>query len=42
MVVSGPGSQADGSGNGFGYGQLSHLLGWVIKVAGLDVEEVRS
>jgi hypothetical protein len=24
--------QPDGSGNGFGYGQLSHLLGWVIKV----------
>jgi predicted dehydrogenase len=32
--------QSDGSGNGFGYGQLSHLLGWVLHVAGLDVEEV--
>lgn len=32
--------QPDGSGNGFGYGQLSHLLGWVLKVGGLDVQEV--
>lgn len=32
--------QPDGSGNGFGWGQLSHLLGWVIKVAGIDAEEV--
>ena len=27
--------QADGSGNGFGYGQLSHLLGWVLHGAGI-------
>jgi predicted dehydrogenase len=32
--------QSDGSGNGFGYGQLSHLLGWVLHVGGLDVDEV--
>ena len=32
--------QADGSGNGFGWGQLSHLLGWVLFVGGLNVEEV--
>jgi len=32
--------QPDGSGNGFGWGQLSHLLGWVLMVGGLDVEEV--
>ena len=32
--------QADGSGNGFGWGQLSHLLGWVLFVGGLGVEEV--
>ena len=32
--------QPDGSGNGFGYGQLSHLLGWVLHVGALDVEEV--
>jgi predicted dehydrogenase len=32
--------QSDGSGNGFGWGQLSHLLGWVLFVGGLDVEEV--
>lgn len=40
--VSATGSmrQPDGSGNGFGYGQLSHLLGWVLHVAALDVEEV--
>ena len=37
---SGSMTQPDGSGNGFGWGQLSHLLGWVIKVASLDVEEV--
>ena len=30
--------QADGSGNGFGWGQLSHLLGWVLFVASLEVE----
>jgi len=32
--------QEDGSGNGFGWGQLSHLLGWVLFVGGLEVEEV--
>ena len=32
--------QPDGSGNGFGWGQLSHLLGWVLFVGGLNVEEV--
>ena len=32
--------QPDGSGNGFGWGQLSHLLGWVLFVGGLGVEEV--
>lgn len=32
--------QSDGSGNGFGWGQLSHLLGWVLFVGGLGVEEV--
>merc|ERR1712232_329319 len=32
--------QPDGSGNGFGWGQLSHLLGWVLFVAGLNVQEV--
>jgi len=32
--------QPDGSGNGFGWGQLSHLLGWVLFVGGLEVEEV--
>merc|ERR1719277_88045 len=32
--------QPDGSGNGFGWGQLSHLLGWVLHVAKLDVEAV--
>ena len=32
--------QSDGSGNGYGWGQLSHLLGWVLFVGGLGVEEV--
>lgn len=32
--------QPDGSGNGFGWGQLSHLLGWILKVGNLEVEEV--
>jgi ecotin len=32
--------QPDGSGNGFGYGQLSHLLGWVVQVGALEAEEV--
>ena len=32
--------QPDGSGNGFGWGQLSHLLGWVLYVSGLDVQTV--
>merc|ERR1711990_839145 len=27
-------------GNGFGWGQLSHVLAWVLYVGGLDVEEV--
>jgi len=27
-------------GNGFGWGQLSHVLAWVLHVADLDVEEV--
>lgn len=27
-------------GNGFGWGQLSHVLGWVLHVGGLDVSEV--
>ena len=26
--------------NGFGWGQLSHVLAWVLHVAGLDVDEV--
>lgn len=30
--------QPDGSGNGFGWGQLSHVLAWVLHVGGLDVE----
>ena len=30
--------QSDGSGNGFGWGQLSHLLGWVLFVGDLEVE----
>ena len=37
---SGTMTQPDGSGNGFGWGQLSHLLGWVLFVGGLNVEEV--
>jgi predicted dehydrogenase len=32
--------QPDGSGNGFGWGQSSHVLAWVLAVGGLDVEEV--
>ena len=32
--------QPDGSGNGFGWGQASHVLAWVLFVAGLDVTEV--
>jgi predicted dehydrogenase len=32
--------QPDGSGNGFGWGQLSHVLAWVLHVGGLDVDEV--
>eukprot|EP01063_Lacrimia_lanifica_P037683 TRINITY_DN780_c0_g1_i2.p1 TRINITY_DN780_c0_g1~~TRINITY_DN780_c0_g1_i2.p1 ORF type:complete len:383 (+),score=147.37 TRINITY_DN780_c0_g1_i2:69-1217(+) len=32
--------QDDGSGNGFGWGQLSHAMAWVLYVTGLDVEEV--
>lgn len=32
--------QPDGSGNGFGYGQLSHLLAWVLAVAQVEVDEV--
>jgi len=32
--------QSDGSGNGFGWGQLSHVLAWVLHVGALDVEEV--
>ena len=30
----------DGSGNGFGYGQASHVLAWVLGVGGLQVDEV--
>jgi len=40
VKASGSMLQLDGSGNGFGYGQLSHLLGWVLHVGNLDVEEV--
>jgi len=32
--------QSDGSGNGFGWGQLSHVLAWVLHVGSLDVEAV--
>ena len=32
--------QPDGSGNGFGWGQVSHVLAWVLHVGGLEVEEV--
>jgi predicted dehydrogenase len=32
--------QPDGSGNGFGWGQSSHVLAWVLHVGGLDVQEV--
>jgi len=32
--------QSDGSGNGFGWGQSSHALAWVLAVGGLDAEEV--
>jgi len=32
--------QKDGSGNGFGWGQVSHAMAWVFYVAGLEVEEV--
>jgi predicted dehydrogenase len=32
--------QPDGSGNGFGWGQSSHVLAWVLHVAGLQVEDV--
>merc|ERR1719189_124165 len=32
--------QSDGSGNGFGWGQLSHLFAWVVMVGALDVQEV--
>ena len=32
--------QSDGSGNGFGWGQSSHVLAWVLGVANLDVTEV--
>lgn len=32
--------QPDGSGNGFGWGQLSHVMAWVLHVGGLEVEEV--
>jgi len=32
--------QPDGSGNGFGWGQVSHALAWVLHVGGLDVDEV--
>ena len=35
---SGTMTQSDGSGNGFGWGQLSHLLGWVLYVGDLEVE----
>jgi len=37
---SGSMTQPDGSGNGFGWGQLSHLLAWVLYVGALDVEQV--
>ena len=30
----------DGSGNGFGYGQASHVLAWVLGAANLKVDEV--
>jgi hypothetical protein len=33
--------QPDGSGNGFGWGQASHVLAWVLHVGGLSVDEVR-
>jgi predicted dehydrogenase len=32
--------QSDGSGNGFGWGQSSHVLAWVLGVGKLDVTEV--
>ena len=32
--------QSDGSGNGFGYGQASHVLAWVLGAANLKVDEV--
>jgi predicted dehydrogenase len=32
--------QTDGSGNGFGWGQSSHVLAWVLGVANLQVKEV--
>ena len=32
--------QPDGSGNGFGWGQSSHVLAWVLGVGGLDALEV--
>ena len=32
--------QPDGSGNGFGWGQSSHVLAWVLGVGGLDAVEV--
>eukprot|EP01079_Euglenida_sp_SAG-EU17-18_P007736 gene7736-1385_t len=32
--------QRDGSGNGFGWGQVSHVLAWVLHVGALDVEAV--
>jgi predicted dehydrogenase len=32
--------QSDGSGNGFGWGQASHVLAWVLGAANLQVDEV--
>ena len=32
--------QEDGSGNGFGWGQASHVLAWVLGAANLKVDEV--
>jgi len=32
--------QPDGSGNGFGWGQISHAIAWPLFVGGLEVDEV--
>eukprot|EP00756_Hemistasia_phaeocysticola_P048328 Hpha_TRINITY_DN22758_c0_g1::TRINITY_DN22758_c0_g1_i1::g.34223::m.34223 len=40
VTATGSMRQKDGSGNGFGWGQVSHAMAWVIYVAGLEVEEV--